>query len=94
MADLPRERRSVGGSAARPFFTPAGWFLLAVFCASFLVYGFWATNGRIAGWEDVALISAVVLSGTIALLNGFRSAQRRKRERRLHRDRSEQDLEG
>ena len=64
--------------AVRRFFTPAGSFLLAGFCAFIEFAGWFATNGRINGWADLSFILVVAFVGLVGLIEGFHCAWQRK----------------
>ena len=75
----PQARPATPVQSTRRFFTPAGLLLLAAFCAMFLLYGFWATNGNVNGWGDLAFIAVVAVIGLLALCTGVRGALGRGR---------------
>jgi hypothetical protein len=48
------------------------WLLVAGFCAFVEFAGWFATNGRINGWGDIAFIVALAGIGVVALINAIR----------------------
>ena len=48
------------------------WLLVAGFCAFVEFAGWFATNGRINGWGDVAFFAALPALGLVALINAMR----------------------
>jgi hypothetical protein len=48
------------------------WFLVAGFCGFVEFAGWFATNGRINGWGDIAFIVVLAGIGLVALINGLR----------------------
>ena len=50
--------------------------LVAGFCAFAGFAGWFATNGRISGWEDIAFVLVLVAMGLVALIHAIRPAQK------------------